>query len=187
MRLLNRWYDRLVTALSKPTRKERDAAIAEFERDFKQVAANVGDPRVLLRNVAIAGSLCGGLSRQLDLHFIAKEMFAPSGYVLAQDRATGSQSLVPVVFALAAYRADHGAYPAELAALGPKYLPAIPEDPFSGAPIRYKREGAGYMLYSVGPNGKDDGGRASWDNDQEFPGENNGCDDIAIRIPAKKK
>ena len=69
----------------------------------------------------------------------------------------------------------------------PKYLPAIPEDIFSGGPLRYKREGPGYVLYSVGRNGKDDGGRASWDNDQEHPGDNEGRDDIAIRVPAKKK
>ena len=185
MRVGNRWYDRLVAALSKPTRKERDAAVAEFERDLKKLAAEVRDPRVLLRNIAAAGSLRGGLGRQIGNVFVALFMPALSACVNAEDRNTTWESMVPVVFALAAYRADHGAYPAELAALVPKYLPTVTEDPFSGGPLRYRRDGPGYVLYSVGMNGKDDGGRAYWDHRD---GEDaSGCDDIAIRVPAKKK
>ena len=64
-----------------------------------------------------------------------------------------------LVFALAAYRVERGEYPAELARICPKYAKSLPEDPFGTGPIRYKREPGGYVLYSVGPNGKDDGGR----------------------------
>jgi len=31
-------------------------------------------------------------------------------------------------------------------------------DPFDGQPLRYSAEGAGYVLYSVGPDLKDDAG-----------------------------
>lgn len=33
------------------------------------------------------------------------------------------------------------------------------EDPFSGKPFAYRREGSGFCLYSIGPNLKDDGGK----------------------------
>lgn len=46
----------------------------------------------------------------------------------------------------------------------PQYLPEVLADPYDGAPIRYKAEGDGYVVYSVGENGEDDGGWESKDN-----------------------
>ena len=35
---------------------------------------------------------------------------------------------------------------------------AMPDDPFNGRPLRYKKLVKGYAVYSVGEDGKDDGG-----------------------------
>jgi hypothetical protein len=59
--------------------------------------------------------------------------------------------------------------------LAPKYLAAVPNDLFSGRPLVYRPTGSGYVLYSVGPNGQDDGGRSS---DDDPPG-----DDLTVRMP----
>jgi hypothetical protein len=91
-----------------------------------------------------------------------------------------------VAIALAAYRAEHGAYPTQLAQLRPKYLAAVPEDPFSNGPLRYKRTEAGYVLYSVGFNGNDDGG-ANRDSDEENASIPADADDIAIKVPWREK
>lgn len=65
-----------------------------------------------------------------------------------------------VSLALHAYKLDHGNYPEALSMLVPTYVPAVPSDPFAvGAPLRYRRERSGYVLYSVGPDGEDNGGR----------------------------
>ncbi len=82
--------------------------------------------------------------------------------------------------ALAGYRAEHGAYPKELGALAPEYFSELPKDPFSGGEFIYRAEGTGYVLYSVGPNGKDDGGRNFSDTTSENPIPED-ADDIAIR------
>jgi hypothetical protein len=82
-----------------------------------------------------------------------------------------------LAFALAAYRADRGTYPAKLAELVPKYVAEVPKDIFIAADLHYRLEGGGYLLYSVGPNGKDDGGKGTDDRKQ---GED--WDDIAVRI-----
>jgi len=68
-------------------------------------------------------------------------------------------SLTHLVFALEAYRRDKGGYPDELDALQGDYIAKIPLDPFSGEPFCYVKEGANYLLYSVGPNGIDEEGR----------------------------
>lgn len=52
---------------------------------------------------------------------------------------------------------EHGRAPDTLAELVPRYLPAIPIDPYSGQPLVYRQRGDGYVLYSVGANGIDDG------------------------------
>ncbi len=61
--------------------------------------------------------------------------------------------------ALSAWRTEHGAYPARLAALVPEYLDSLPLDPISGEPLRYRLDDVdGYSLYGVGADGVDDGG-----------------------------
>jgi hypothetical protein len=182
MRMGNQWFDRMVAIASKPAGMEREAAAQEFGQDLKQAAVEARSARVLFRNIVSTGSLRRGLGRQMGDVLIALMLPAYFGATRAEDRNLTCQGMTQVVFALAAYRADQGAYPGDLAALVPKYLPAIPEDLFSGGPIRYKREGAGYVVYSVGRNGKDDGGRTSGEG---ADGEN--CDDYVIRVPRRTK
>jgi hypothetical protein len=52
--------------------------------------------------------------------------------------------------------------PARLEDLTPEYLPRVPADPFDGKPLRLKRDGKDVIVYSVGPDGQDDGG-TRWD------------------------
>jgi hypothetical protein len=65
--------------------------------------------------------------------------------------------------AVEGYRAEHGSLPPALDALVPSWLDAVPTDPYSGRPFVYRLVPAaenerGYVLYSVGADGKDDGG-----------------------------
>ena len=96
----------------------------------------------------------------------------------AEDRGLMGLELTKLAFALAAYRADHKAYPAKLADLSPKYIAAIPKDRFNDGDLHYSPQNGGYLLYSVGFNGQDDGGKGIEDRKD---GTDN-WDDIAIRI-----
>jgi len=53
----------------------------------------------------------------------------------------------------------HRVFPVQLSQLVPEMLSEIPTDPFSGKPLIYRRTPSGFIVYSVGSNGKDDGGR----------------------------
>jgi hypothetical protein len=57
------------------------------------------------------------------------------------------------------FRNDHGRLPESLDELAPQYVSAPPIDPFSGGLQIFRRTDDGYLLYSVGPDGVDDGGR----------------------------
>ena len=75
-----------------------------------------------------------------------------------------------------------GSYPARLNDLRPAYLKEVPKNVFAGdADLHYSRKGDGYLLYSVGENGKDDGGRGHWDTKkcQDY-------DDLAVRMSGGK-
>lgn len=64
---------------------------------------------------------------------------------------------------LAAYRYQlhHGRLPASLAELVPEFLPAVPTDNYSQTPMIYRKEHTSFLVYSVGRNGRDDGGQAT--------------------------
>ena len=61
--------------------------------------------------------------------------------------------------ALKRYELRHGKLPASLEALVPEFLAAAPYDYMNAKPLRY-RSGSdrSYVIYSVGEDGKDDGG-----------------------------
>jgi len=60
------------------------------------------------------------------------------------------------------YKSRMGRYPEGLEALVPDILDEVPVDPFTGQPLVYRREGEGFIVYSLGSNQKDDGGRSTY-------------------------
>jgi len=56
------------------------------------------------------------------------------------------------------YRLNEGSLPARLDLLVPDYLDALPRDPFADAPLRSVTKQGHLVIYSVGPDGADDGG-----------------------------
>ena len=69
---------------------------------------------------------------------------------------------VTLMAALEAYRLEQDRYPASLSELVKgRYISQIPTDPFTrNQPFIYRKAADKYLLYSVGFNQKDDGGRA---------------------------
>jgi hypothetical protein len=72
---------------------------------------------------------------------------------LAHDRVSR------VVLAIERFRRAEGdRLPDALDDLVPRILDTLPHDPFPDAPPLYRRTDDGYVVYSVGPNLRDDGG-----------------------------
>lgn len=61
--------------------------------------------------------------------------------------------------AIERYRLSLGQLPAGLDDLVPDHLPEVPQDPFDGRPLRYRRLEPGFIVYSIGPDETDDGGK----------------------------
>ncbi|HUE73232.1 MAG TPA: hypothetical protein VMP01_20265 [Pirellulaceae bacterium] len=66
--------------------------------------------------------------------------------------------LLQADLAIHIYQREQGRLPQTLAELTPGILPEVPIDPYSGLPLIYRPHEKRFQLYSVGPNGEDDGG-----------------------------
>jgi len=93
----------------------------------------------------------------------------------AFDLAAMEEVGVRVMVALELHYAKNGEYPDSLAEVVPSLLGVAPVDPWDGKALRYRRlkagEGAGeggwgYVLYSVGGDGVDNGGRSPGKKDR---------------------
>jgi len=77
-------------------------------------------------------------------------------------RAEAIKQIAVAAVGLKRYQLKYGKYPADLSLLVPEFVPRVPVDPVDGKPLRYRLDVDGtFLLYSVGPNGKDDGGNPS--------------------------
>ena len=101
-----------------------------------------------------------GASIQADDPFL--EILVANGDRARINEARGlmGDDTLMLQLALRAYNLENGVYPPNLKALVPNYLGAVPADPFgAGEALRYKISGKTYALWSIGPDGKDDGGK----------------------------
>jgi hypothetical protein len=74
------------------------------------------------------------------------------------DRRIAIHRLLMTEFGIQRYQLAVGKLPDSLEALTP-YLPQSPLDPFTGRAFNYRNNGESFLLYSVGPDGNDDGGQ----------------------------
>ena len=74
------------------------------------------------------------------------------------DISAAKRRLITAELALRIYQIEHGQPPTQLSDLVPRYLPRIPTDPFTEKDLIYRPQGTNWLLYSVGEDGKDDGG-----------------------------
>jgi hypothetical protein len=95
-------------------------------------------------------------NRQLSLAFEGRG----GGLLGHAAEAEAERRILLTAFALERYRLKHGSYPSTLAPLAPEFLKTVPVDFMDGQPLRYRlRDDGRFLLYSIGLDGVDDGGR----------------------------
>jgi hypothetical protein len=178
LRHTNAWYDRLVAVMRLRDRAVRDKHLRNLEVELKSRKAN------LLQRDSVATLVLGGSEgRGKVFSDLMTSVMTPAFIKVldANDRTTQNDANLKVAVALERYERDHGRYPDKLDALAPKYLAEVPGDLFSGKALVYRPMPKGYLLYSVGVNGRDEGGRGYDDPQNEEDGVRG--DDLAIRMP----
>jgi hypothetical protein len=75
-----------------------------------------------------------------------------------------NDTLMRVALALAWYQAEKGEFPAKLEDLTPRYLVKVPSCPFTGIALGYSPG----KVWSIGFDGKDDGGKPISKTDERY-------------------
>lgn len=75
------------------------------------------------------------------------------------NRVVAHEHLLRAELALRCERTRNGRGPESLQELVPQYLRRVPSDPFTGRALIYRPQGTNWLLYSVGMDGVDDGGK----------------------------
>jgi hypothetical protein len=88
----------------------------------------------------------------------------PERSVVRRDEAIARRALIAAALGIELYKQKMGRYPATLEDVGKAIGWKVGEDPFSGKALVYKMEGTTYLLYSIGLDMKDDGGKPTWDD-----------------------
>ncbi len=100
-------------------------------------------------------------SKAILRHRILTNLLLPA-LEKAMHRACQAQAFTDLALtacALERHQLAQGSYPESLGALAPEFAAAVRPDPMNGEPLRYARTADGrFRLWSVGWNGKDDGG-----------------------------
>jgi hypothetical protein len=176
---INRWFDRMAACMREKDRGRRETELLQIGADLRTLKAQVDKGREhpdQLFNAKDSARVRGKLVGDI---FIGLLLPALDKLLAVNDRIRQTQDNLKIAFALAWYQRENGRYPDKLTALAPRFLREIPQDLFSGKALIYHPSENGYLLYSVGQNGKDDGGR--WYDDKP-PG-----DDLSVRMPALRK
>ena len=83
-----------------------------------------------------------------------------------ENQALAHQRLALTALAIERFRNDNSSLPGSLDDLVPKYCDETPEDPFTGWDLEFRHADKGYVIYSIGPDRKDDGGLEKADKKQ---------------------
>ncbi|NOY30602.1 MAG: hypothetical protein GXP28_10680, partial [Planctomycetes bacterium] len=78
---------------------------------------------------------------------------------MALERSAGHREGTQVGIALELYRREHGKWPESLKQLSPRWLPEVPVDRINGGPLGYRTSEEAVVVYSLGTDTDDDGGR----------------------------
>ncbi len=188
----NGYYDRYAAAARLPTHEARKLALAQLENELNRLTGGFDADSIVA--VLLSRSARSDAAATLMISLLLPALNAT---IDAQDRQNTTLDLTRLAAALAVYRAEHGAYPQKLDDLIPTVLKKLPVDLYSANPFIYQRKDDGYLIYSTGENGADDGGSNeqrrvfeghAYDmNDPSNPSPPQpipaGADDISIRVP----
>jgi len=122
----------------------------------------------LVQNIVLPREMNDLLREQkaIERHYGPYTFFAAIAvphYAIASQTLAYNQTLVndaQIACALERYWLAHGEYPETPGALAPRFIEKLPHDIIGGQPLHYHRTDDGrFVLYSVGWNEVDDGGK----------------------------
>ncbi len=97
-------------------------------------------------------------------------MPAVAAFETEASRHQAGFGAMTILIAAERHRRKLGSWPKSIATIDPAFLPNARNDPYTDAPYHLARRVGRYLIYSVGPNQFDDGGRPSDNPSRKSPG-----------------
>jgi hypothetical protein len=150
-------------------------------RDYRQLAAmNFARPQQFTEQQKQIEAIEAGLQKEQRAGLVSAtikpamvQVFRSQTLSIARHRAAAA------LVAAAKHRLETGQLPESLDALIPDKLPTLPRDPFTtDSPLRLKATPEEFLVWSVGPDGEDDGGPQKDGEEQDTSN-----DDVGLRMP----
>jgi len=173
LKLGNKWYDRLVQIVQMEDPDQQAAAVEQFDKDLETLASESKKVPTPTGFYFYPRSIPTRLTSRI---LVVAMLSAASAPIQSARYLDDYRSLFDVSMVVHQYRADHNEYPDSLQKLVPQYTERLPND-VRHRTLVYRKTNAGFVLYSLGKNGRDDGG-AGWSE------QNKEADDVAIHVPA---
>ena len=151
------------------------AGYRSLMKSFQQVAGDFGPYSEIKKSV---DAIDTQLAQRSPGIFTSLLLPALGNVFRARSKSEAVHRSAAVLVAATKERLEGGALPETLENLLPKQLAALPRDPFAdGQPLLLKNGNATWTVYSVGPDGEDDGGPPA-------PGAEKveGNDDVGLRM-----
>lgn len=172
LRYGNRMYDDLVAALRQPTHAERRKLLDAIDDRVQRDGALSRDAGALVAAYLLSSR---EQVRQMPARVLTGLLMPAITQVEnAQTRVDAYAAILNAAFAVQSHFATQGEVPLSLQEIAGSNA-ATWIDPFTNAPVLMKVDERGLVLYSVGQNGQDDGGR--------YYGEGENSDDPRIVLP----
>jgi len=125
--------------------------------DYMAIARTPLDAKLLKKAVALETQFAQG---PLANYPLRRWIVPPLGHVLhAELYSVAASRAHSLIVKLAARQLQTGSWPSALSEIAATSDCSILKDPFDGGEFCYKDDKDGYVLYSVGPDGVDDGGQ----------------------------
>ncbi|MFZ2640035.1 MAG: hypothetical protein WA117_03530 [Verrucomicrobiia bacterium] len=124
------------------------------------VAAKRVHPKIIIKNTEAFGDSVKIPFQAVCQHRVLLHLLCPAVDACSL-RSSNAQTMVDEAMtacALERHRLANSQFPEELDALVPRFMATLPHDIITGEPLKYRKNGDGFVLYSVGWNEKDDGG-----------------------------
>lgn len=94
--------------------------------------------------------------------YVRKAFWAFGTYAVGIGRTIAKLRATDTLIAATMYRRKNGVWPQKLDSLTPKFLPAIPLDPFRDRPLSFVLDENRLTVYGFGFDQEDDGGNFDW-------------------------
>ena len=102
-------------------------------------------------------------------YLVSAQLFPAFGSAVEKDAENVALlRAARTALAVERFRLANRKLPENLDSIAPSFLEVIPADPFDGKPIRFKKLTKGYVVYSIGKDAKDNGGKEKGDSETDY-------------------